>query len=87
MGRDSTRTLNGGAGRNRTDDRGVAVHCITTLLPRLYSVIQLFQISFNYVTPFTEAYGYSCSEAAILGNVDNKSTTYQLLHSIAAKPA
>ena len=26
---------NGGAGRNRTDDRGVAVHCITTLLRRL----------------------------------------------------
>ncbi len=82
MGRDSTRTLNGGAGRNRTDDRGVAVHCITTLLPRLYSVIQLFHVS-----SFTEHTVYSCSEAAILGNVGNKSTTYQLLHSIAAKPA
>ena len=65
----------------------------STALPLCY---RAFILSFNFLRffhtlpvydSFTEAYGYSCSEAAILGNVGNKSTTYQLLHSIAAKPA
>jgi len=35
---------------------------------------------------FVHVQALTCKKPAILGNVGNKSTTYQLRHSIAARP-
>jgi hypothetical protein len=66
---------NGGAGRNRTDDGGVAVHCITTLLPRLKNLYLTFKTS---RWPDNLDYSGFFRRGRILGNISNKSTTYRL---------
>ena len=49
----------GGAGRNRTDDGGVAVHSITTLLPRPIKLVlpKIFVVLFMRVGRILTAYG------------------------------
>ena len=57
----------GGAGRNRTDDGGVAVHSITTLLPRLLK---------PSLSPVPARHFYlTVQGGGILGNIPQKSTT------------